>query len=421
MLAAEQLPNVVLIMVDDLGAECIGAYGGTSYETPRIDSLAAQGMRFENAFSMPLCGPTRACILSGRYPFRSGVAGNQGVMGFTKPWGRGQTPEITFAHVLKEQGYATAIAGKWALCQFDISPEHVRECGFDNYRMWPKIYKGKQTHRYWDPDRFEDGIFYPRAKGVFGPDQECDYLINFMTDKKDQPFLAYWPMTLIHGPLEEPPGGQANGDASKAARFAANVKTIDRLVGRIVDATDQLGLGNKTLILFTCDNGTAGGIKSQFGDRVIRGGKGQVNDAGTRVPLVARWTGTIRPGVSQELIDFSDFLPTLAELSGGNVPTDRVIDGRSFAPQLRGQALKPRDWVYLENAGRIFVRGKRFRVNPKGQLFDLADRYAPKLIAPEQLTEEMKVIRKRLIAGLRSVRGDTEAPARKGRRNKRER
>jgi arylsulfatase A len=288
--------------------------------------------------------------------------------------------------------------------------------------MWPKVYKGKQTHRYWDPDRFEDGTFHPRAKGVFGPDQECDYLIHFMTEKKDKPWLAYWPMTLIHGPLEDPPGFDAKEKPDKGARFAANVRTIDRLVGRIVDAIDQLGLGNKTLILFTCDNGTVGGIRSRLGDRVIRGGKGQVNDAGTRVPLVARWTDTIQPGaVSQDLIDFSDFLPTLAELSGGKVPTDRVIDGRSFAPQLRGEAGKPREWVYLQNAGRIIVRGKRFHVNPQGQLFELADRYAPKLITPEQATDETDAIRKRLIAGLESVRGDAGVPAKKGRRRKRNR
>lgn len=418
--AAERPPNVVLIMVDDLGTECIGAYGGTSYETPRIDALATQGMRFENAFSMPLCGPTRACILSGRYPFRSGVAGNQGVMGFTEPWGRGKTPEITFAHLMKERGYATAIAGKWALCKFDISPNHVKECGFDNYRMWPKIYKGKQTRRYWARDRFEDGTFHPRAAGVFGPDQECDYLIKFITEKKDEPFLAYWPMTLIHGPLEDPPGFKAKKDSSKGSRFAANVKTIDRLVGRIVDALDQLGLGKQTLILFTCDNGTPGGIKSRLGDRVIKGGKGQVNDAGTRVPLVARWTGTIQPGVvSKDLIDFSDFLPTLAELSGTKVPTDRVIDGRSFAPQLRGQVGKPRDWVYIQNAENIVVRGKRFHVTPKGQLFELIDRYAPKLTKPDQITQEMDATRKRLLAALESVRKDAGVPVNKGRRKKR--
>ena len=411
--ASPKQPNVVLIMADDLGAECIGAYGGKSYETPRIDALAAQGMRFENAFSMPLCGPTRACILSGRYPFRSGVTTNQGVQGFNIPWGRGDKPEITFAHLMKAQGYATAIAGKWALCKFDKSPDHVKECGFDSYRMWPKVYKGQMTHRYWAPDRFQDGTFHPRTKGVFGPDHECEYLIEFIRKHRDKPFLAYYPMTLIHGPLEVPPDASADKDK----RFAANIHYVDRLVGRLVDAIDELGLAKNTLIIFTCDNGTGGGASSRLGDRLIKGGKGKVTDAGTRVPFVARWTDTIQSRrVTEDLIDLSDILPTLAELSGAASPTDRTIDGRSFAPQLRGRAGEPREWVYLQNGKNIVVRGKRWSVNQAGQLFDLTDRYSPKTVESGQGGAEADAARKRLTAALQSIQSEGTGKPRKDRR-----
>ena len=402
-------PNVVLIMVDDMGAECIGCYGGKSYKTPRIDALAAAGLRFENAFSQPVCAPTRACILTGRYPFRSGVPTNQGTYGFKVPWGRGDKPEITFAHLLKKQGYATAIAGKWQLCHVGKNPEHVTQCGFEKHRVFWRTGSG-QGRRYWNPDCLQDGKLRSNIKGVFGPDHECDYLIEFVRSNKDRPFLAYWPMTLVHDPLQVPPGSKEKSIKDRKRRLIMrhklNVEYVDRLVGRLTDAVDKLGLAKKTLIILTSDNGTHRRIGSLLGDRNIQGGKGQVFDAGTRVPFVVRWTGTVKPGrVSEDLIDFSDILPTFAELAGAEVPTDRVIDGRSFAPQLRGKVGNPRQWVYTQNAEKKLVRGKKWSLDESGKLYDMTDRYSPSEVKPGQGGKDAETARKQLKAVLDKITG----------------
>ena len=413
-------PNIILIMVDDLGAEGIGCYGGKTNKTPEIDALAADGLRFENAFSQPICGPTRACILSGRYPFRSGVATNHGPSGFGVPWGRGghggdpNKPEITFANIMKEQGYATGITGKWALCHFDKTPDHVTVCGFDHYYMWPKCYGKSFKPKYWGPVYYENEKLISREDDVFGPDLECDYLIDFINKNKDRPFLAYWPMTLIHGPLVIPPGADKGGGVKhsreRRARFnmlhKLNVEYTDRLVGKLTEAVDKAGLAEKTLIIFTCDNGTHAHGVSQLGDREIQGGKGKVFDVGTRVPFIARWTGTLKPGgVTEDLIDFSDILPTFAELAGAEVPTDRVIDGRSFAPQLRGKEGNPRQWVYTQNDDSKLVRGKKWSLDESGKLYDMTDRYDPKEVEAGQGGAEAEAARKGLQAVMSNIKG----------------
>ena len=185
-----------------------------------------------------------------------------------------------------------------------------------------------------------------------------------------------------------------------------NVEYMDRLVGRLTDAVDELGLAEKTLILFTGDNGTHPHITSLLGDREIQGGKGSVFDAGTRVPFVVRWTGTVKPGtVSEDLVDFSDILPTFAELAGAQVPTDRVIDGRSFAPQLHGQAGNPRQWVYTQNADKKLVRGKKWSLDESDRLYDMTDRYSPKEVAPGQGGDEAEAARKQLKAAMDKIGG----------------
>ena len=184
-----------------------------------------------------------------------------------------------------------------------------------------------------------------------------------------------------------------------------NVEYMDRLIGRLTDAVDKMGLAEKTLIIFTSDNGTHRRIPSMLGDRKIQGGKGKVFDAGTRVPFVARWTGVIKPGrVLEDLVDFSDVLPTFAELAGAQVPKDRVIDGRSFAPQLRGEKGNPREWVYFQNDKARAVRGIRWQVNESGELFDLSDRYNPVLIEPGKGGPDAEAARKRLTAALESIK-----------------
>jgi arylsulfatase A len=368
-------PNIVLIMADDLGYECLGCYGSTSYRTPVLDGLAATGMRFDHCYSQPLCTPSRVKIMTGLYNFR-----NYETFGILAP------TQTTFAHVLQGAGYRTCVVGKWQLFGSSDQKGPVRgrgaypsEAGFDEHCLWQVE---RRDSRYRDPLIVENGRYRDDTKGKYGPDVFSDYALDFIERQKDHPFLLYFPMALTHDPFvptpDSPEWPQARHRANKK-HFADMVTYMDKLVGRIVDKLEDLGLRENTLVLFTGDNGTHRSIESQLGDKVIRGGKGSTTDAGTHVPLVTNWPGMMPAGrVCDDLIDFADFLPTLAEAAAARIPLDLRLDGRSFLPQLRGQPGNPRQWVfchYFRNAGdpvQCYARDKRWKLYTDGDLFDLA-------------------------------------------------
>ena len=377
-------PNVVLFLVDDLGYEALGAYGGVSYDTPRLDRLADTGMRFTHAYAQPLCSPSRVKIMTGRYNRRN----------YTE-WGILPRGEITFANLLRDAGYATFAAGKWQLKGHELlwpvdepcclgQGQTPEEAGFDNYLLWYLHGKGR---RYADPQLWSrDGGAV--VIGGYGPDLLADFVLEKIArqaaERPEQPFLAYFPMVLTHAPFEPTPASPAwSGDrrARDPAHFADMVAHVDAIVGRVTGALDRLGLRDETLVLFTADNGTPRQITSRMADgRAVRGGKGRTTDAGTRVPFIASWPGVIEAGaVSDALIDLSDFLPSLAELAGARLPGDRVIDGRSFVPVLRGEQASARDWVFTDFRPRFprfseaaFVQDRRFKLYEDGRFFDVA-------------------------------------------------
>ena len=376
-------PNVVLFLVDDLGYEALGAYGGVSYDTPQLDRLADSGMRFTHAYAQPLCSPSRVKIMTGRYSRRN----------YTE-WGVLPPGEITFADLLRDAGYATFVAGKWQLKGHELlwdvdepcclgQGQTPEEAGFDDYLLWYLDGKGR---------RYADPLVWSREGGAvvrdaYGPDLFADFVLEKIAgqaaERPEQPFLAYFPMVLTHAPFEPTPDSPAwSGDrrARDPAHFADMVAHVDTVVGRVVGALDRLGIRDETLILFTADNGTPRQITSRLADgRTVRGGKGRTTDGGTRVPFIASWPGTIEAGaVSDALIDLSDFLPSLAELAGAPLPGDRVIDGRSFVPVLRGEQATARDWVFTEFRPRFprfqdatFVQDRRFKLYEDGRFFDV--------------------------------------------------
>ncbi len=371
---ARARPNIILIMADDLGYECLGCYGSTSYKTPVLDELARTGIRFDHCYSQPLCTPSRVQIMTGQYNFR-----NYKAFGIIEP---GQT---SFAHLLKDAGYATCVVGKWQLYGSSIEKQPARgkgsypgQMGFDEHCLWQVE---RRDSRYRDPLIVENGKYRNDLKGRYGPDVFCDYAVDFLQRNKSRPFLLYYPMALTHAPFVPTPDSadwDERGDKPNNKYFADMVAYMDKVVGRIVKKLDELGLRERTLILFTGDNGTARGIRSRLGDRIVRGGKGQTTNAGTHVPLIANWKGTVPRGqVCDDLIDFTDFLPTLAEAAGVRVLKNPVIDGRSFLPQLRGEKGNPREWVfchYFRNPGdpvQRFARDKRWKLYQTGELFDL--------------------------------------------------
>jgi len=400
--------NIILILADDLGYETIGANGGTSYRTPQIDKLARQGLRFEHCYAQPLCTPSRVQIMTGRYNSRNYV--NFGYL---------DVKETTFAQLLKQAGYTTCIAGKWQLNGNDKKPAvpaatRPRHFGFDEWCLWqmdkPGRAPGVGDTRYSNPEFNINGKDSGLMEGKYGPDVCSDFALDFIQRNKDRPFLLYYPMLLPHAPIWPTPASaewkdpakRRPGDSKKgqAKYYGDTIAYLDGLVGRVADKVDELGLGDRTLILFTGDNCTDKPIVSMCGGRKVKGAKGAMTDGGTRVPLIARWTGRTPAGkVSNDLVDFSDFLPTMLESAGVPVPADLPIDGRSFAPQLAGQPGNPREWIYCwyfrdgqpkDKDGGEWARTQRYKLYKDGRFYDIAnDVLEQKPLKSDALTPEV--------------------------------
>ena len=399
---AAQKPNIVLILADDLGYETLNCNGGTSYKTPNIDALAKSGMRFTGCYATPLCSPSRVELMTGRYGFRTswinliGRGQEEEVNDYFDP-----KKEITFGRVLKDAGYATAIAGKWQLCEFPKHPDHLKECGFDQSLCWAWEIDGKQTSRYWAPVLWDNGQLRKMTAQSYGEDMFSDFIIDFMKQHRDKPFFAYYPMTLVHAPHIAPPGSPraaaAQNAASKGGRpgggkkkkaananddtvvndpanYPAMIAYMDKTVGKLMAALDALGLRDKTLVLFTGDNGTDKRITSMMGNVSVPGGKGTVTELGSHVPLIASWRGKILEArTNASLINFCDFLPTLTELTDAKLPNGVKIDGQSFASQLMGKDMKGREWVFTQLGQRKFARDQRYLLHNDGRIFDISN------------------------------------------------
>jgi arylsulfatase A len=365
-------PNIVLIMADDVGTEAFGCYGGVQYQTPVIDGLASEGVRFSACHAQPLCTPSRVKIMTGKSNARNYAA--------FSILDRG---ERTFAHMLSEAGYATGVAGKWQL----LGAEHYGDAagtgtspgdaGFDEHCLWQV---GAQGSRYWDPLIEQNGRAIEKADGRYGPDVFVEFIEGFMESHRDGPFFLYYPMALVHDPFVPTPKSEDRAGKNRAENFADMVEYMDACVGRILAKLDQLGLRENTIVIFLGDNGTGRAITSMTRDGPVRGGKGLTNDRGTRVPLVVSWPGGgVRAGECDDLIDLSDFVPTLAEAAG--VQPGWAIDGVSFLPQVRGEAGEPRSSLYgyynprpgnPKFPARRWARDDRWKLYSDGRLIDLS-------------------------------------------------
>jgi len=357
--------NILFIMVDDLGPEWISACGSESIKTPHIDSLAAGGLRFLNAYSMPQCTPTRATLLTGQYPFRHGWCNHWDV----PRWGAGchfdPKHNMSFARIMKTAGYSTAIAGKWQINDFRVQPDILKQHGFDSWCMWTgyESQNSPSAERYWDPYIYTNSTPSKTYTDQFGPDLYTDHLIQFMKDNRDQPLMMYFPMVLTHGPLIHTPAERKV--TSKVDKHKAMVRYTDGLVGKLVAAIDDLNLRSRTVIIFTTDNGTSGGQRGILNGRTVRGGKAKLTENGPRQPFIVNCPGLVPAGKTTDaLTDFTDLLPTFAELGGATLPSDLVVDGHSLAPVMLGKAQDgPREWMMAMGFGpaRLDEKGVRPR------------------------------------------------------------
>lgn len=340
-------PNIVLLMADDFGYECVGANGGTSYRTPHLDRLARTGVRFTHGYAQPLCTPTRVQLMTGQHNFRN-----------YQSFGTMAPSEKTFGHMMQRAGYKTAIAGKWQFYSYEAkgSPRYgigqkPEQSGFDEYLLWHDLLTETKGSRYADPVINQNGKLRADTRGKYGPDLFAGFLGDFMERHRDQPFFAYYSMPLTHAPFNPTPRSAdwAKGDRLKDDKkyFGDMVEYLDDEVGRLLARIDSLGIAGRTLVLFYADNGSPPEVTSRMGSRIIPGGKGKTIDSGMHVPLMARWSGVTPEGrVCSDLIDSTDFIPTMMEASGARWFDGRPLDGRSFLPQIRGQKGKPRDWAF---------------------------------------------------------------------------
>lgn len=384
---ASRAPNVILIMADDSAADNYGCYGSTFFKTPRLDALARDGARFTHCYSEPVCTPSRVKIMTGRAGVRNYVR-----------FGTLDRGEITFGTMLKKAGYATAVAGKWQLHggpRGSLAPD----CGFDTHCLWN--YPGTTRPRYWKPSIVRDGQLLKTTEKDYGPDIFTDFLIEFIGKNKDRPFFAYYPMVLVHSPFPKTPDTKP-GDtqiAPKLKHFRDMTLYADKCVGRIIDALEKHGLRDDTVVIYTSDNGTGRGLTYPYKDEQRRGEKAYATDGGTHAPLIVSCPGVVPAGtVSHDLVDFSDFMPTLAEITGAKLP-DVELDGRSFWPQCQGKPGNPRKWIFqyyfpkfvkaAKKHGNgvldreiVWAQNQRYKLYRDGTLYAVEDRHEKTPIEP---------------------------------------
>jgi len=376
-LNAQDKPNIILILADDVGYYTPTVNGGQSYSTPRIDSMARHGMNFKNCHSTPLCSTSRCMLLTGKYNIRN-----------YSDWAYMNPTDKTIANLLKGAGYATGIFGKQ---HAEYSVDTMKNWGWDYHCIFELTEYNKMPHRrYKDPVLMENGtILNGELKGKYCDDVLTDKIFSFIQANKaiNKPFFVYYPMSIGHVPFCPTPDDSdfatwdGSSDKSDKKYYPSMMKYMDKIVGRILDSLKKLGIDQNTLVIFSGDNGTPVRIFfNAHGEKNIQGQKGQSVDGGTHVPLMAYWPGHIAPGsVSNDLIDFSDFFKTFAQAAGiSNLTKYGQLDGISFYNTLLGKShqIKKQLFNYFDPYPG-FVPPNRWTRNKTYKLYDSSDSERP--------------------------------------------
>jgi arylsulfatase A len=352
-------PNVIIIVADDLGWADLGCYGSTFHETPNLDRLARTGMRFTNGYAAcPVCSPSRAAIMTGKYPARLHLTDwlpgrpDRPSQMLLRPEIRQQLPleEITIAEALKPAGYASASIGKWHLGGRPYWPEHQ---GFDVNVGGTET--GSPPGGYFG---FKTPTMTARSADDYLTDRLADEAVAFIERNRDRPFLAYLPHYAVHIPLQAKPAILARFKTKPAGSspqsnpiYAAMIESLDDAVGRILATLDRLAISDRTVVVFTSDNG---GLSVKEGPNTpatsnapLRAGKGYLYEGGIRVPLIVRWPGATRPGsVCDVPVSGQDLYPTVREVAGAKPAPGQVIDGESLVSLLRGRGERKRSALF---------------------------------------------------------------------------
>ncbi|MEN8117467.1 MAG: sulfatase-like hydrolase/transferase [Bacteroidota bacterium] len=351
-------PNIVLIMADDMGYECLGCNGSTEYQTPNLDRLAAEGIRFEHCYSQPLCTPSRVKIMTGQHNYR-----NYEDFGYLNP------NQKTFGNFLKDAGYATCIAGKWQLNGLnrnnpgnqDVTrPNHF---GFDEYCLWQLNRTRAEGERFADALITQNGKDLPRDPDIYGPRVFADYVLDFIDRKAGEPFFVYYPMVLVHDPFVPTPDSPEWADPDRryendTAYFNDMMAYTDKLAGEIESKLKEKGVWENTLFVFTADNGTHRTIMSSTINGIIKGAKGENINAGNHVPFILSWPSKMK-GKREvgSVISFADVLPTFCDAAGIS-QKEYKTDGRSLMPLITSDSENIQDEVLIHYAPRWGNWGK---------------------------------------------------------------
>ncbi|MBI3882555.1 MAG: sulfatase-like hydrolase/transferase [Verrucomicrobia bacterium] len=387
-------PNIVFILADDLGFAEIGANGADHYQTPNIDSLAKTGIRFNHFYTAPLCGPSRALILLGRYAFRSGAVTQDACASIIRA---GEKAEVMIPPVLKKAGYTTAMIGKWGQL---LPSGDAAEWGFDHMLSFKAsgVYWNKAAAASWvktyglDGDKFGEGGVRANpgpynidakklmlADHEYIPDLMHQDAMAFINENKDRPFFLYYSMSHVHSqilptPDSTPPSPGLDAAARYAQVYNDNIAYMDKLVGKLLAELDRLKLRDNTVVFFMGDNGTAKAASdlATIGGRRLIGQKGGMEEGGGLVPFIINWRGVTPAGrLSENFTDASDLLPTFAEIAGAPLPENRIIDGKSLLPQIKGETKSPRTWAFTQLGENFHMREAGWKLNQAGQLFDM--------------------------------------------------
>lgn len=414
VMAKKPKPNVILIMADDMGYECLGINGSIEYRTPHLDKMAEEGMLFTKCISQPLCTPSRVKIMTGRYNYRNyDYFGNLNVK------------EYTFGNLMKDAGYATCVAGKWQLNGINSKDEVVdwadkgkpNKFGFDEYCLWQLTMGKREGERYADPLIEQNGEFLERDKDAYGPDIFVEYILGFIDRKQAEPFFVYYPMVLVHDPFVPTPGSDdwANKELrykNDTSYFKDMVEYTDKIVGRIYTRLQELNRLENTILIFTGDNGTHRSICTSTKEGIVTGGKGKTINTGIHVPLIIHWPNMHDPGrIHDGLIEFSDFFPTLAELVNKEVD----VDGRSFYTLLTGGTYKEREtafvhydphWGFGNQFRNQFAMTEEYKLYRDGFFYHyITDPFQENPLDADALDENQMTIKKRLEEELKDKPG----------------
>jgi arylsulfatase A-like enzyme len=370
---AEEPPNVILILADDLGYGDLGSYGHPTIRTPNLDQMAAEGIRFTQFYAAAsVCTPSRAALLTGRYPIRNGMTSDASRVLFPDSVNGLPNEEVTIAEALKKKDYATAAIGKWHLGHH---PEYLPlNNGFDSYYGIPysndmdRVVGGGYRDPFWDPKieywnvplmQDNEIIERPADQNTITR-RYTEQAIQFIQENQDRPFFLYLAHSLPHVPLFR---DAAFAGVSKRGLYGDVIEEIDWSTGRIIETLRETGLAENTFVFFTSDNGpwlifdTHGGSAG-----LLRGGKGMTWEGGMREPAIAWWPGTIAPGsVEPALTTAMDLFPTVLAMADVALPADRQIDGRNMVPLLTGASSAEIRDVFL------FYRGTRIYAARKGK------------------------------------------------------